>query len=340
MAKENSIAISVVIPLYNGEDKITHCIKMLDRQTFCEKFEVIIVDDKSTDGSVDVVENFIESLEHKDYVRLIRNEQNGRAGKARNTGVKEAIGEYILFIDQDDYPDETMLQKLYDLTDGGVIDCTYCSVLDRNGNVYHRPTSEHITELTKEEKKNLIRDFGYVFAMLIRRSILITNDLRFPEQVMFEDSLYNYGVLSCVQSINGTEEVLYFRTDDERSQTASMSKKKLSDRISATVFYLQQYKKISATKDFEALIAGAALYYIYLSVVWWMIMNDKLYDRALFERAWKEAHNLGFSWREMTEEQNKFQWKSLIIMKTIYHKPWTMEFFRRLGSKYAASLGR
>lgn len=87
--------ISVVIPLYNKETSVAQCLKSVLSQSY-DDFEVVIVDDGSTDGSVAVVEAFNDSR-----IRLIRQE-NGGPSKARNTGVKNARGEWIVFLDADD----------------------------------------------------------------------------------------------------------------------------------------------------------------------------------------------------------------------------------------------
>lgn len=87
--------ISVVIPLYNKEASITQSLKSVLSQEY-DDFEVVIVDDGSTDGSVDVVEAINDPR-----IRLIKQE-NGGPSKARNTGVKNAKGEWILFLDADD----------------------------------------------------------------------------------------------------------------------------------------------------------------------------------------------------------------------------------------------
>lgn len=87
--------ISVVIPLYNKEASIAQSLKSVLSQEY-DDFEVVIVDDGSTDGSVDVVEAMNDPR-----IRLIKQE-NGGPSKARNTGVKNAKGEWILFLDADD----------------------------------------------------------------------------------------------------------------------------------------------------------------------------------------------------------------------------------------------
>ena len=97
--------ISVIIPLYNKEAIIAHTIRSVLSQSLAD-FEVIVVDDGSTDGSVRVAEGF-----HDERIRLIRQE-NGGPGAARNTGVKNAKGEWVLFLDADDELAEGALEHL------------------------------------------------------------------------------------------------------------------------------------------------------------------------------------------------------------------------------------
>ena len=205
-----SVKISVVIPMYNGSATIGNCLSKLSQQTFSGKYEVI-VDDASTDGSGEKVEAMVSSFVNSDLFTVIKCEKNGRAGNARNVGVQAAKGEYILFIDQDDYPDEKMLAVLYDLSDGERIDCVSCNVADKGGAVYERVQLGMKQSLQPEDRCALMRAHGYVFAMLIRRKIILENHIYFPTNVMFEDSLYNIGVFACISSFCNTKEALYYR---------------------------------------------------------------------------------------------------------------------------------
>lgn len=107
------------------------CLERLAEQTFAGAYEIIIVDDMSTDESVQLVEDKINNFERKSIFKLIKCDNNGRAGRARNIGVSKASGKYILFIDQDDYPDFSMLGKMYHLTQNGTTDCVSCGILEK-----------------------------------------------------------------------------------------------------------------------------------------------------------------------------------------------------------------
>lgn len=99
--------ISIIVPVYNGEKTLDVCIKSIQKQTF-EDYEVIFVDDGSTDGSVQVIERYREKDER---MRLVQ-KTNGGVSSARNYGVREACGEYLFFMDSDDYISPDYLSEL------------------------------------------------------------------------------------------------------------------------------------------------------------------------------------------------------------------------------------
>lgn len=102
--------ISVIIPIYNAEKYIERCVDSLLQQTM-KDFEIVIVDDGSTDHTSDICEMY---QEHDERIRVFHQKQSGVA-VARNTGVGLARGEWIAFIDADDYVEEDYLQKLFQL---------------------------------------------------------------------------------------------------------------------------------------------------------------------------------------------------------------------------------
>ena len=101
--------ISVVIPVYNIKDYIQKCVESILSQTFTG-FEILLIDDGSTDGSQKICDEY--GL--KDERITVIHKKNGGLSSARNVGIKEAKGEYICFIDGDDYIDNDMLEILYE----------------------------------------------------------------------------------------------------------------------------------------------------------------------------------------------------------------------------------
>lgn len=315
------ILISVVIPLYNGADHIIKCLDNLDEQDCSFSYEVLVVDDCSTDNSSILVENHIQELKHKNMFHLIRLSKNGRAGAARNIGVKASKGHYILFIDQDDYPDQKLLRILYENSKEGAVDLVSCAIMDRNGSPYYRPgiSADHL--LTNEERIDVIGRYGYVFASLIKRRLLIDNKINFVENVMFEDCLYNAGVLSCVETIQTIKDILYYRENDSNSQTSVFTAKKLNDRIEAVKIYLADYGASEKTKRYLDQIKILAFYYIYLSCMFWLLAIPKLYQKELFDKCLFEGKQLNISWKEVFRYEKGFSRQVLYLLKLIYYVP-------------------
>lgn len=102
------IALSIIIPVYNAEKHILRCLKSLERQTL-KQIEIICIDDGYTDNSTDIIQQFTRD---DDRFKLIQQENAG-AGAARKKGIRTATGEYIGFVDSDDYVDSEYFEKLY-----------------------------------------------------------------------------------------------------------------------------------------------------------------------------------------------------------------------------------
>ena len=106
--------ISIIIPIYNGERVIERCLSSLLKQTYTD-FEVLVIDDGSTDATVQKVLSFADSR-----VRLIC-KKNAGVSTARNLGIENALGEYIVFVDGDDYVESSYLQALFSLYEEGAL---------------------------------------------------------------------------------------------------------------------------------------------------------------------------------------------------------------------------
>lgn len=108
--KLNNHKVSVIIPIYNAEQYLGQCLGSVLRQSLAD-IEIILVNDASTDASQTIISNY---QSHDDRIHYIEMEHNGGVSAARNTGIKTATGEFIIFLDADDYWDgDEMLESLY-----------------------------------------------------------------------------------------------------------------------------------------------------------------------------------------------------------------------------------
>lgn len=104
--------ISVIVPIYNSEDHLESCLSSLVHQTISkDEIEILAIDDHSTDGSLSILKKFAQKFSQ---IKIFCNSTNLGVGATRNLGIKKATGEYIGFVDSDDYVNNSMYQKIYE----------------------------------------------------------------------------------------------------------------------------------------------------------------------------------------------------------------------------------
>lgn len=180
--------LSIVIPVYNGEKDIIRCLESIWGQELPNKeYEVICVDDCSKDNTCRVVER--EIIKHSN-LRLLRNSVNKRAGGSRNYGVREAQGEYILFIDADDYFHNGGLKQAFDYQKQNRLDILMCD------SARHTESATNDKLIHNFQSKDLMS--GRLFLItnglpyapwkyLFKKELMLCNRLFFEENVSCED---------------------------------------------------------------------------------------------------------------------------------------------------------
>ena len=211
---ENKInpEISVIIPMYNTEKYIGECLDSILAQTF-QDFEVIIVDDCSTDNSCAVVESYIPKFT-KERLKLNRLEKNsGFAGTPRNTDVRLARGKYIFFVDSDDIITETAFEEMYSVAEkfnADVVSCQKYYITPMNGDVKDKTSLkitfppniqlvDEPTPLTDDISKRVdalnARRFTWsLWTKIIRRNFIFENNIEIQD-MLGEDAVFTICLL-------------------------------------------------------------------------------------------------------------------------------------------------
>lgn len=183
-----NIIISIIVPVYNVEQYLKKCLDSLVNQTMKE-IEIIVVNDASPDNSKDIMERY--QKEYPETIKCVDREISAGPGAARNTGIRCAKGEYLLFIDGDDYADITMCEKLYQVaqeTDSDIVSCEYKEGQEGNFREVDQFSTQVMGVLNYEKRRLLmsVHSVGPV-AKIIRKSIIVDNELFFPEFMRYED---------------------------------------------------------------------------------------------------------------------------------------------------------
>ena len=187
--------ISVVVPVYNVEDVLHFCIDSILNQTYSD-FELLLVDDGSTDKSGDICDQYAR----KDTRIRVFHKENGGVSSARNLGIDNANGEYICFIDSDDYLDRFFLEELIkekNLFPG--FDSVWCGFQTVNGYKNHEVLEKIVFEKNNKVTKTSVKEIMTLHdkwldagpcCKLYRRDLIISSNLRFLENISLGEDLY------------------------------------------------------------------------------------------------------------------------------------------------------
>lgn len=201
------IKVSIIVPVYNISEKLlTNCLESLLNQTL-EDIEIVLVDDASTS---EVTTHLLEEYKsrHETKIVLLTHDVNKRQGGARNSGIKIAKGEFIGFVDADDYIDKDMYKLLYNkaLEDNSdVVDCNYTEV-NENGDFIKHVIS--IKDVSVDEEFLLYP--GPIWSKLYSKKLIIDNELFFPENIFYEDDALSGIHFLCANKISKVNEFLYY----------------------------------------------------------------------------------------------------------------------------------
>lgn len=191
MHKTEPLAISVIVPVYNVERYLPMCLESIVQQQLAD-YEVILVDDGSTDGSAAICDEFAEQYPE---FRVIH-KGNGGVAAARNRGIEEAKGEYILFLDSDDFLVPDTIKPLLELAQDNDLDVLGFSYLT----VPEETTSAPEVSFRTPQKIEILNGYDYiarfnytaqVWWYLVRRELLIKNNLLLPVGHVLEEAAFN-----------------------------------------------------------------------------------------------------------------------------------------------------
>ena len=237
---ENPV-ISIIVPVYNVEQYLERCVRSLTAQTY-QNLEILLIDDGSPDRSGALCD---ELAAQDSRIRVIH-KQNQGLSVARNTGIQEASGDYICFIDSDDFAAPTMLEVLYRLIQKYSADLSVCGICDCYDS-FQVPQSHVIREFS-ETGTEALRDTlkgrdlpGSMCTKLIRADLCKT--LRFRPGKTYEDAFITPDLLLQAHRAAATTQSLYYYWHRPSSITTAPFSPKNMDAIEAYEYTLKEVRK-------------------------------------------------------------------------------------------------
>lgn len=271
--------ISVVVPIYNVEQYIVPCIESIIKQTY-QNLEILLIDD----GSPDNCGRICEQYKQKDSRIKVVHKQNGGLSDARNCGLKLARGEYIIFIDSDDFVSTELIEKLYFgivKENAEIAACYFEKVYDDKENIGEKEICKMDSSYTsKELLKRLYTDANSPIAFvawnkLYKKSLFTENNILYPFGKYHEDTFTTYKLIYSAKRIAIISEVLYYyRIRKGSIMTEAFSIKRLDNLLAMSNEI--EYYSCRGEKELSALAFNR--YCGYCIRVYYQIKESRLKD--------------------------------------------------------------
>lgn len=224
---EQTPLISVIVPVYKVEKYLDKCIQSIVEQTY-RNLEIILVEDESPDRCSEMCDQW----EIEDSRIIVIHQHNGGGGKARNRAMDCAKGEYIAFVDSDDYISPNMFETLYSFfsTDIDIVECDYCMVENDSEKFSDQTIDSRAKKFSVDEamRENIEGHWfqQVIWNKLYRRNVI--GDIRFPEGKLIDDEFWTYKVIGNARNLIHVEKVLYaYRQQSQSVMHISFSLRRL-----------------------------------------------------------------------------------------------------------------
>lgn len=239
---DNNILLSIIVPVYNVESYLDQCLDSIIKN-YNKNIEVILVDDGSKDNSGKICDSYAEKY---NFIK-VKHRTNGGLSAARNTGIDLAEGKYIWFVDSDDYISDNSILDIFtrikedvDVVVGNY--CIFCG--DETKEVYQDFIKINDNELLFEYFNRLGNVSYAAVRFIVKKELIIKNNLRFVEGIYHEDEEWTPRVLCCAKSFSVIEDVIYhYRVGNSNSIMGMKNPKKIRDKIFISNLIYEEVKK-------------------------------------------------------------------------------------------------
>lgn len=244
------LKVSVIVPVYNTKDYLRKCLDSLVFQTI-DEIEIIVVDDGSTDGSDNIVREYEEK--YKDKIKAVYKENGGQAS-ARNIGIAISTGEYIGFLDSDDYVDTSMFLELYQCAKTNNADYVGCAYSDVEYNKQGELVivEDYIANPVRSNHREMFFNANVSpFISFYKGDMLHQSGVRFTEGVVYEDTAFWAKMIPFITTMNCVEKSLAYRLRRENSTTTAYKAHKVEQIFTVIDDIINFYKQQNIYDEYE-----------------------------------------------------------------------------------------
>ena len=289
--------VSVIVPIYNVEKYLEKCINSLLSQTL-EDIQIILVNDGSKDNSGNIAKEYEKN--NKDRVIYVEKE-NGGLSDARNYGLKYATGDFIAFLDSDDYIEKNAYEEMYNKAIEENADYVECDF------IWEFPNKIRVDKQYPYKNKKEMLSFVRVVAWnkLIKRQLITDNNLEFPKGLRYEDVEFTYKLIPFINKFAYVDKPFIHYVQREGS-IANVQNERTAEIFTVLDNVIEFYKKNNIYEEYrDELEYNYARYLLCSSLKRMCKIKDKTIREKLLTESWKRLNS------------NFPNWKENVILKTV-----------------------
>lgn len=233
--------VSIIVPVYNTEKYLRKCLDSLVNQTL-DNIEIVIVNDGSKDSSPEIIKEYIDRYPEK---FVYASQENSGQAVARNKAIKMCSGEYIGFLDSDDFVRTDMFERMYNAAVSGKADYVACGytdlTYDENGKEVELEHYVH-SRLAYKTKDMFFGALASPFLHLYKRNVLMESGADFPEGVVYEDTAFYLNLIPYIKRLSVIDEPLAYRVRHSNSTMTTFKAAKVRQIFPVLDYSLNFYK--------------------------------------------------------------------------------------------------
>lgn len=336
--------LSIIVPVYNmvSDGKLEYCLNSLVNQTI-DDYEIIAVDDCSTDDSFAMLKDF--EKRYGDKFHAVHSDVNKHQGGAKNIGIRMAKGDWIGFIDSDDWIVPDMYEKLINKAQSSgadIVGCDYSLTNEHSmkpGQIEHNNRRNQVGILDDDKRRSLILDGGSLVVKIFRRLMIIENELWFPENIFYEDNAMGNSYLVLANHFEYIEEPMYFYYQHDTSTVHTITKERCENRMTAGRIMLDEARKHHYFDDYKTELEYKFTLLFYINTLFSYMQGVRKtqygFVRALgkeMKRTFPNFTNNPY-YNERTHEEEKklirMQQRSTFIFILYYKMLWAYRRWRK-----------
>ena len=300
--------VSVIVPIYNVEKYLKKCLNSLVNQTL-EDIEIILVDDGSTDNCGKIAKEYEEKYTKK--VKYYKKE-NGGLSDARNYGLHHATGDYIAFLDADDYIEKQAYEEMYKKAVEENSDYVECDF------IWEYPNKSIIDKkLEYNSKKEMFEKVRVVaWNKLIKRNIIVDNELSFPKGLRYEDAEFTYKLIPYIKNFSyvGKPFIHYIQRNGSIANNQNMRDKEIFIILDNVIDF---YKNNNLYEEYKNEIEYTYTRILLCSSLKRMCkIKEKKIRKDLIKKTWENINTKFPAWRKNPILNNNHTRKNL-YMKSV-----------------------